>query len=268
MIAESPAAFDGAAAEYDSVFTRTLAGRWLRARVWERLEVHFQPGMRVLELGCGTGEDAVWLARRGVRVLGTDASATMLAIAREKAARAGLADLTAFRTLDLANLPGADEIGAGFDGVLSDFGALNCIGDWRAPAEWLGRAVRPGGRAVLVVMGPWCPWEIAWHAVHGKFGTAFRRLRRNGVDAVVSGQPVHVWYPPPGRLRRDFGPWFRSIGTHAVGALLPPPYINGVVERRPRLFARLAALERRAGAHWPFNVLNDHYLIELERLAG
>jgi SAM-dependent methyltransferase len=267
VIAETPAAFDGAAAEYDSVFTRTLAGRWLRARVWERLEEHFRPGMRVLELGCGTGEDALWLARRGVRVLATDASAAMLAIAREKAARAGLADFIVFRTLDLAQLPEVDEIGTGFDGVLSDFGALNCIGDRRVPAEWLGRAVRPGGRAVLVVMGPWCPWEVAWHAAHGQLGIAFRRWRRGGVDAVVAGRPVHVWYPSPGRLRRDLKPWWRLIGTHAVGALVPPPYLNGVVERRPRLFARLAALERRAGAHWPLNVLNDHYLIEFERSA-
>lgn len=267
MIAESPAAFDGAAADYDSVFTRTLVGRWLRARVWARLETHFRPGMRVLELGCGTGEDALWLARRGVRVLATDVSAAMLAVAREKSALAGLAGAVEFRSLDLERPPAADEIGTGFDGVLSDFGALNCIGDRRAAAEWLACVVRPGGRAVLVVMGPWCPWEIAWYAVHGRFGAAFRRWRRAGVDAAVSGRRVHVWYPSSGRLRREFRQWFRPLGTHAVGALLPPPYLGGLVERRPGLFARLAALEGRAGSHWPLNVLNDHYLIEFERVG-
>ena len=46
-------------------------------------------GERVLELNCGTGEDAVHLARRGVRVLATDNSPRMLAAARSKIARAG-----------------------------------------------------------------------------------------------------------------------------------------------------------------------------------
>ena len=55
-----------------AVFTESRLGELLRQAVWRRLDDVFRPGDRVLELDCGTGEDAVHLARRGVRVLATD----------------------------------------------------------------------------------------------------------------------------------------------------------------------------------------------------
>lgn len=96
--------FDAVAAEYDAEFTQRRLGRWLRGMVWKRLGAAFQPGQHVLELGCGTGQDAVWLARRGVRVTATDASAAMLDITRRKADAAGVADLVNVAQLDLASL--------------------------------------------------------------------------------------------------------------------------------------------------------------------
>jgi SAM-dependent methyltransferase len=78
--------FDSLAATYDDDFTESEIARWLRARVHERLTLHFGAGDQVLELGCGTGEDALYLARRGVQVLATDASLAMLDVARAKTA--------------------------------------------------------------------------------------------------------------------------------------------------------------------------------------
>ena len=90
------AAFDSAAATYDVDFTDTRLGRWLRGRVWQHLGAQFQPGQRVLELGCGTGRIALPLARAGVHVVGIDRSAAMLNRARARvtrAAKAGRIDL-------------------------------------------------------------------------------------------------------------------------------------------------------------------------------
>ncbi len=279
-------AFDAAAHDYDSIFTHTTVGRWLREMVWARLGLDFQPGMRVLELACGTGEDAIWLARLGVRVVATDASPAMLTVAREKATRAGVADRVEFRLLDLADLefvvrmdslhspqasvrdPGAEAPTTSeiqFDGAFSNFGGLNCVSDLRQVAEFLGNVVRPGGRVVLVVMGPWCPWEIIWHLAHGQIGTAFRRLKPGGVEASVSGPRVHAWYTSTRRLRQEFAPWFRHRGTFGIGALLPPPYLGHLVDRWPSAFAKVAEGERRVAGWWPFNVWNDHYMIEFER---
>jgi SAM-dependent methyltransferase len=128
----SPPVFDAAAESYDEAFTHTRLGRWLRDAVWARVGPLFRPGQRVLELGCGTGEDALWLARQGVQVVATDVSAAMMAIARAKAARAGLSDYVTFARLDLAAPQAADAVHVWdtlYDGVLSNFGALNCLSD-------------------------------------------------------------------------------------------------------------------------------------------
>src|SRR5262245_23241152 len=83
--APSGTAFDSMAERYDVEFTNSAAGIALRTLVWARLDTLFPSGASVLELGCGTGEDALHLAARNVRVVATDASREMLAVARRKA---------------------------------------------------------------------------------------------------------------------------------------------------------------------------------------
>ncbi|MFN8447316.1 MAG: class I SAM-dependent methyltransferase [Anaerolineae bacterium] len=92
----------------------------------------------ILELGCGTGEDALYLAGRGVRVTATDASPAMLAVARAKTADQPLVFV---QPLDLNALP-ADF--PAFDGVFANFGVLNCLTDWRPLAAWLAQRIPPG----------------------------------------------------------------------------------------------------------------------------
>jgi ubiquinone/menaquinone biosynthesis C-methylase UbiE len=76
------AVFDTLAPGYDACFTESVLGRTLRRTVWSWLDGVFAPGDRVLELNCGTGEDALHLATRGVQLVATDASAPMLDVAR------------------------------------------------------------------------------------------------------------------------------------------------------------------------------------------
>jgi ubiquinone/menaquinone biosynthesis C-methylase UbiE len=256
--------FDAVAADYDLSFSETRLGQWLRQMVRERLDAVFEPGDWVLELGCGTGEDAVWLAQRGVAVTATDASAAMIEVARHKAAAAGVVDAIDFECVDLHDLerwvPGRT-----FDGVVSNFGALNCLPDLGPLAQALARWLRPGASAVLVIMGPCCPWEIAWHLLHGQVRAALRRFRGAQLAHVGQGAWVPVWYPTPRRVRSDFEPFFRPTASAGIGVLLPPTYLRHLVDRWPDLFARLAAWERSCNSHFPCTWLNDHYLLALER---
>ena len=263
---ETETAFDAVAGAYDRSFTETPLGRLLRHRVWQRLGSVFRPGEEVLELACGTGEDAVWLARQGVQVTATDPSAAMVALARRKARAASLGERITLQQLSLQQISAGQSsplpLHGPYDGVFSNFGGLNNTGEWRALAETLGGLVRHGGQVVLVVMGPICPWEIGWHLLHGEARRAFRRLD-GAATATVGDREVPVWYPSPRCLRRDFSPWFRHLDTESLGLWLPPSYLGHLVARWPRLFAWLDRVERASGGlslGW-----GDHYIAVFER---
>lgn len=258
---EAGAAFDRLASAYDEEFSRSVLGRRLREAVWAHVDRSFGPGDRILDLGCGTGEDALHLAGRGVRVWGIDASAAMVRRAREKAARDGLEDRVRVRRAAIEELGTLDLGGAPFDGVLSNFGALNCVGDLPATARSLSRVTRPGAPLLLCVMGPFVPWEWAWYLLQGRPRTAFRRLRPRG----VRWRGAEVRYPTPGTLARAFSGPFESRGAVAVGALLPPTYAEEWARRHPRLVGALDRAERRLEGVPPLALLADHYLLELRR---
>lgn len=252
--------FDTVASEYDDRFTRSAIGILMRRAVWRRLDARFRRGHRVLELNCGTGEDAIYLGRRGVEVVATDVSPEMVEIASRKVATAGLAGNVEVRRVALQDLDRLDA--SPLDGVVSNFGGLNCVGDWNGVARALARRLRPGAVAVLCVMGPLAPWEWVWFLARGKPGTAFRRLRAGGVE--WSGLTVR--YPSIRQLRRSFSPAFRPLRVSAVGALIPPPYTEKWAARHPRLLAVLNRWERRLEAAPPLPWLADHYVLELERV--
>src|SRR6185369_17947126 len=136
-------AFDEMAGTYDATFTDTQVGRALREIVWSRLEQTFLPPKRILELGCGTGEDALRLARSGVQVVATDPSAGMIQVARAKAAAGNCAQRIEFRCLGMQEIRSFAP-GEMFDGVLSNFGAVNCVPNLQALVADVAGRLRPG----------------------------------------------------------------------------------------------------------------------------
>lgn len=262
--APNPAAFDALAATYDDSFTRSALGRLLRDRVQAVLAAEFSAGQRVLELACGTGEDAVWLSARGVRVLATDGSPQMLRVAKSKLTHAGTAGQeSAVALLSLQHIAGGALAGSVFDGAFSNFGGLNTLACRAELAVGLAKLLNPGGRLVLVVMGPVCPWEIAAFALRGWPKTAFRRWGGPAV-AVLGGQKIPVWYPLPRRLRAEFAPYFRHMRTESLGLFLPTSETVGRLARRPGWLRRLNQLEQkfaRRTAGW-----GDHYISVFEKI--
>ena len=253
-------AFDALASSYDDAFSKSTLGRLLRKRVWRQTDRAFAAGERVLDVGCGTGEDAVHLAERGVQVLATDASPDMIQQARTKIEQRALSHLVELRAVAAESL---EDVLAGtrFDGVLSNFGVVNCVQDLNALAAALGTLTRPHGRAFLCVMGPWVPWEWGWFLLEGEPKKAFRRLRSEGVD----WRGVRVRYPTVGEVCRVFESRFRPVSARALGALLPPTYAEKWAREHPDLIDTLADLESRLEAVPPFAWLADHYLLELVR---
>ncbi|MFF4847390.1 SAM-dependent methyltransferase [Streptomyces sp. NPDC001194] len=112
------------------------------------------PG-RALDLGCGEGGDAVWLARRGWTVTGTDISGVALGRAAGHAADAGVADRVSFARHDLTESFPQGE----FDLVSACF--LHNYGDFPRDAvlRTAAAAVAPGGTLLVVGHAGWAPWQ-------------------------------------------------------------------------------------------------------------
>jgi SAM-dependent methyltransferase len=256
------AAFDALAREYDATFSDTLLGRVLRRALWGWLDRAFASGDRILELNCGTGEDALHLAGRGVRLLATDASPEMLEVARAKLRRAGLPESVELRQLAIERLDRlGEEFRGALDGAFSSFGGLNCVADLAAAAHALALVLRPGARVVLCVMGALVPWEWVWFLGHGQPGKAVRRLAPGG----ARWRGMTVRYPSVRATRAAFAQHFRTRRVGGLGALLPPTYAEAWARRHPLLVERLDRWERRI-EEWPVVPhLADHYLVELER---
>jgi ubiquinone/menaquinone biosynthesis C-methylase UbiE len=244
------AAFDRMAAGYDRVWTHSSVGQMQREAIWRSIGPLFKAGQAALDLGCGTGEDAVSMMRAGLQVRGIDASPEMVQIARERGV-----DAEVLAIEDCGCLVGS------YDAVLSNFGALNCIEDLEALREPLGRLVRPGGYLAICVMGRFCVWETAWALLRGQQAKAFRRWRGNAMSSLG----FRVFYPSRRRLEAAFGPQFTLVDWRGIGLSVPPSYVTGLSDGALR---RLDAFDRRV-AHWPvLRGFADHRLFVFVRKAS
>ena len=146
------ARFDAVASRYDDFFDTPLgqfADAVERALIQEMLAP--RPGETIGDLGCGTGEHTVALARAGCHVVGIDESPAMLDRARAKPVAGGTA---VYLQADLASLPLP---AAALDAALIQT-ALEFVADPAAALAEALRVLRPGGRLVLGLIhgdGPW-----------------------------------------------------------------------------------------------------------------
>ena len=111
-----------------------------------------QPGMRVLDIACGTGEPAISLASilaGDGKVVGVDISPAPLKIAVERATQRGLSNVT-FQPADAHKLPFPDN---GFDCITSRLGVM-FFSDLPRALNEMHRVLKPTGRAILLVWGP------------------------------------------------------------------------------------------------------------------
>jgi SAM-dependent methyltransferase len=191
-------------------------------------QVHMLPdlaGLDAVELGCGTGYIAGWMARRGARVVGIDASAAQLATARRLAREHGMR-----LTLLLADAEAVPYPDASFDFAVSEYGAAI----WCDPYRWIPeahRVLRPGGRLRFLGTSPLsmlcAPLDgslpLGDRLVRDYFGMHRFDWRGAEVDpgGVEFNLPVSGWLA----LFRDVG--FEVEDYVELGAPAPGPQVAG-----------------------------------------
>lgn len=224
----------------------------------ERLAALFQRGDRVLDLGCGTGEDALFLASRGVSVVGLDPSPALIARARHEAAVRGHGGRCRFEVLEAEELGAA---GAGFDGAYSGSGTLNRA-DLPTVGTALAAALRPGAAVLLSLLGPWPLPGLLRRALTGVGEPRRARAAFLGRTSALAS------YPTLGETRRALGPMFAWADACALGVMLPGPEHERWAAEHAQAFGLLAALER-AVRRWPLlRQLGDRVVLEGRRVGS
>lgn len=240
-------AFDELAAGYDERFTCTASARVLRNWTWEQMSRLFTPGDLILDIGCGTGEDARFLAERGMRVLATDVSPAMMERAQKKLANYADRVTLALCAAEQLNeklpflLPEqwqsqvSDHAGSPapvLRGIVSDFGVLNCLPSLQPIRVLADRYLQPGGYLLLCLINRFYFREVA--------RGVWRRFRAGGSLVPCGSRRIPIYYHSPSRLR-----WagYELLKIHGLAVFL------------------------RSDVHtrWPFNRWGDHYLAVLAK---
>jgi SAM-dependent methyltransferase len=253
-------AFDAYAPAYDDHFTHTRIGIAQRSIVHKLLIPLLRNCSTITELNCGTGEDALLLARRGLTVYATDGAPRMVDVAQHKNAAYNNVIVSTADLRDPEQLPQQT-----VDLIFSNFGGLNCLSpdELKQLAPALKKRLRRGGLVVLVIMGRNCWWERLYFTLKGDQRKS-RRKSKTPTVADIGGQIVNTWYYSPDEFAALFTPHFEIKNVAPVGLFIPPSYLEPFFARKSFLFSILAALDRLlAHGSWCADAA-DHYLIVLK----
>ena len=216
---------------------------------------HCPPEGRVLEVGTGTGWISIGLAQANpaLQIVATDISAPMLAVARENALEAGVADRIDLRLSDGKRLPFAD---GSFDGVYCH----NMLHHVERPALVLEEMLRVVGaegafvaRDLVRLARVWIPLHV--HGFGHRYNALMKREYRDSIRAALSHREwrqlaselgfgaesisrqfvTHQTIARPSREHRRVytklpGPWpCRLYATSPVEPMLwPSPILGGI----------------------------------------
>ncbi len=211
MRSEASSGFDGLATAYDRWYETPvgrLVDRLEKDAVFELVE--HRPGEMALDLSCGTGNYALALVQRGLRVVGVDLSEPMLRIAQAKARTAGAR--LAFVRADGGALP----LRTGTFDLVTVILGLEFAAD---PGKTLGeihRTLKPEGRLVVAILNRSGLW-ILWRRIKRLFvPSVWRQARFLGVEELRRLMESHGF----GQFRRRGAVYFLPIFLGHAGRCL------------------------------------------------
>ncbi|AXY75685.1 class I SAM-dependent methyltransferase [Paraflavitalea soli] len=262
------AAFDVLAADYDTSFSQSLTGQAQRlvSRAWLQSFLAGKGRLRILEINCGTGEDAIWLASLGHMVIATDQSAHMIREARAKVAPDTSTGSPAFITCGFETL-GSHFNDNKFDLVFSNFAGLNCISPVQLTTlhQQLQQLLTTDGCIAAVIFGKYCWWETCYYLLRADRRNAFRRWTSKPVMARLTDSVAQpVFYYSIRRFMKSM-PLFYLVEKKPIGLFIPPSYMEYSMQKNKRLFGLLVKLEHLIQRVSFCSTLADHTYLLLKK---
>ncbi|MDI1257442.1 MAG: class I SAM-dependent methyltransferase [Flavobacterium sp.] len=255
------ASFDTAAAAYDSTFTHSIIGKLQRKYVYRHfLKVLDGKQLNILEINCGTGEDAIWLAKNGHFVTATDISEKMIAAAKHK----NFAQNIHFEVTDINKI--TDFGNEKFDLVFSNFGGLNCLSkpEFGQFFKNISTVLNEKGKLVLVIMPKNTLWEQFYFLMKGNFKKIFRRKKTLNI-ANVDGENVPTYYHNPKETVTLAAQHFEILTKYPIGFFIPPSYLEPFLKNRKWLSNFLDWFENTVTNFGFLSKYADHYCIVFQK---
>lgn len=260
--------FDQAAKTYDHDFTHSNIGRVLRNTVWKYIDTILpkdQP-LKILELNCGSGEDAIRFAQRGHIVVATDISEEMIRVTTQKANDHELAEFIKPQVCDVKNIMNC-KLPTDFDLIFSNFGGLNCLDHFELQklSSSLFKLLKPNGRFVAVVMPKFSLWESVYYTSKFRAEKIFQRNTNNYLEVSVGDSRVKTWYYSPGQFAEIFQSHFQKLITKPIGFAIPPSYMEANIGRKKPLMDFLSQLEYVTSQISFLSGISDHFIMDLQK---
>jgi len=249
---------------FDRLYGSNTTIQYKRQRVREHILKYVKTEDCMLELNCGTGEDAIFFARRGFTIHATDISSGMLNELKNKIDNHLLNDKISVEKISFTEL---EQLQArqSFDYVYSNFGGLNCTAQLESVLHSLNKVVKPGGVVTLVIISKFCLWETML-LFKGKIRTAFRRFfSGKGRKAHVEQNYFKCWYYSPSFIKKHLKPDFEFLSLEGLCTIVPPSYIEGFAEKYPKAFSFLARKENQLKESWPWKGIGDYFIISFQK---
>jgi O-antigen/teichoic acid export membrane protein/2-polyprenyl-3-methyl-5-hydroxy-6-metoxy-1,4-benzoquinol methylase len=250
---------DNIAVHYDALLQKNPFSVILRKLFHEILAENKLNNITALDLGCGTGDDAVFLAEHGADVTAVDLSPEMIKEARKKSASRSSKLKIVFECADMESFV-ENTSGEKYDIIVSNFDAVNYIENTGKFSDNTAHLLNENGIMQLTVLNKICLSEFWYEILTLRFRRAYSALMDRNLHLVNS---VKLYYPL--ELSRLFEKNFKVIKVTGVGIFIPPHNLIGMYKKLKLIIPLLLAAEKIVRCMRPFYTFSDHFIIELQK---
>lgn len=258
-------AFSKQSQKFDDIFSHNTIIQYKRSRVRDHFLQYLQPKSSILEINCGTGDDAIYFAQHNHKVHATDISKGMQQVLQQKIVAYNLQSNISNELCSFTELKSLKNKGP-YHAIFSNFAGLNCTANLVDVLHSFNELLIEEGIVTLAIMPKFCLWETLL-ICKGQIKIATRRfINRYGSKAHVEGEFFNCSYYNASYIIKHLKPNFKLLSIEGLCTFVPPSYMLGFAEKYPSLFNFLKNIEDKVKTKWPWKYMGDYYIISLQKI--